>query len=109
MGFLKSSFSGYLSLALILAILGGGIYLYRHGMTVERLQQAADQLAAVEADIVERRGILAKQSKAVAATRKELSEAKRQRQEALKDAPKSFVDCMSMPVPDGMRDGQREE
>ena len=103
MGILASKFSGYLALALIAAIVGGGVYLYRHGMTVERLQQAADQLAAVEADIIERRGILANQSKAVARTRAELAATKIQRQKALEDAPQSFVDCMSMPVPDGMR------
>ena len=103
MGFLASKFSGYLALALIAAIVGGGVYLYRHGMTVERLQQASNQLAAVEADIIERRGILANQNKAVARTRAELAATKIQRQKALEDAPQSFIDCMSMPIPDGMR------
>jgi len=102
-GFLASKFSGYLALALIAAIVGGGVYLYRHGMTVERLQQAADQLAAVEADIIERRGILDNQNKAVARTRAELAATKIQRQKALEDAPQSFVDCMDMPIPHGMR------
>ena len=103
MGFLASKFSGYLALALIAAIVGGGVYLYRHGMTVERLQQAADQLAAVEADIIERRSVLANQNKAVANTRAKLAATKLERQKALEDAPQIFVDCMDMPIPDGMR------
>ena len=103
MGFLASKFSGYLSLALIAAMVGGGVYLYRHGMTVERLQQAADQLASVEANIIERRSVLANQHKAVANTRAKLAATKLQRQKALEDAPQSFINCMDMPVPDGMR------
>ena len=103
MGFLASKFSGYLALALIAAIVGGGVYLYRHGMTVERLQQAANQLEAVEADIIERRGILASQNKAVARTRAELADTKAKRQKALEDAPQTFINCMDMPVPNGMR------
>ena len=103
MGFLASKFSGYLALALIAAIVGGGVYLYRHGMTVERLQQAADQLASVEADIIERRSVLANQHKAVANTRAKLAATKLERQKALEDAPQSFVNCMDMPIPDGMR------
>jgi len=102
-GFLASKFSGYLSLALIAAMVGGGVYLYRHGMTVERLQQAADQLASVEANIIERRSVLANQHKAVANTRAKLAATKLQRQKALEDAPQSFINCMDMPVPDGMR------
>jgi len=103
MGFLKSKFSGYLAVALLLGLVAGGFYVYKQGITLGELQQAADTLSKMKAEQESRRDILSTQSAELIEGRQEIAIMRARAREAESKADESFINCMSMPVPDGMR------
>jgi biopolymer transport protein ExbB/TolQ len=103
MGFLTSKFSGYLSIVLLLSVIGGAWYMYQRGVTFGELQAAADALEAIEAEQEEKRKQLARQSQTLEQGRREANELREQLRQAEAKADEAFTMCMDMPVPDGMR------
>lgn len=103
MSFLTSKFSGYLSLILVAALAAGAWYMYQRGVTFGELQEAAKELAAMEAEREARQRQLAEQARTLADGRKEAARVRTELQEARDAASDDFNRCFDMPVPDGMR------
>lgn len=103
MGFLTSKFSGYLSIILLVSVIGGAWYMYQRGVTFGELQQAANELAQIEAEKERRQEQLRYQAASLQRGREEASELRKQLKAAEAEADEDFSACMRMPVPDGMR------
>lgn len=103
MGFLKSKFSGYLALVLLASLVAGGFYIYRQGITLGELQQAADTLDALKRGQAARQSALSRQAEQLAQGRREAAELRERLRQAEAMADEAFTECMAMPVPDGMR------
>lgn len=103
MSFLTSKFSGWLSIVLLLAVIGGAAYMYKRGVTMGELQEAAKDLAAMEAERERRQKQLKAQSVSLERGRKEAGELREKLKAAEAKADEAFTMCMDMPVPDGMR------
>ena len=103
MNFLTSKFSGYLSLILVAALAAGAWYMYQRGVTFGELQEAAKELAAMEAEREARQKQLAEQARTLSEGRKEAARVRTDLQEARNAASEDFNHCFDMPVPDGMR------
>lgn len=101
--FLASKFSGYIALALLISMVAGGFYIYRQGITLGELQQAADTLDAIKREQAQRQSALSEQAEQLAQGRKQAAELRQQIQKAEAQADEAFTTCMAMPVPDGMR------
>lgn len=103
MSFLTSKFSGYLSIILLVSVIGGGWYMYQRGVTFGELQEAAKELAQIQQEQESKRAQLAKQADTLEQGRKEANEIRQQLKAAEAKADEAFTMCMDMPVPDGMR------
>lgn len=101
--FLTSKLSGYIAIGLLVALVAGGFYIYRQGITLGELKQAAATLDAMKREQAERQKALSKQADQLAKGRKEADELREQLRQAEKMANEAFAECMAMPVPDGMR------
>jgi len=103
MNFLTSKFSGYLSIILVVSLAAGAWYMYQRGVTFGELQEAAKELAAMEAEREARQKQLAEQARTLSEGRKEAARVRTDLQEARDAASDEFSRCFDMPVPDGMR------
>lgn len=113
MGFLTSKFSGYLSIILLVSVIGGGWYMYQRGVTFGELMVASEEQAAT---IEEQKQALARvsaENKAKdaalqtqeARTKQLRNNARLQQlavQEAMKNADKAVKQCLNMHIADGM-------
>ena len=103
MNFLTSKFSGYLSIILVVSLAAGAWHMYQRGVTFGELQEAAKELAAMEAEREARQKQLAEQARTLSEGRKEAARVRTDLQEARDVASDEFSRCFDMPVPDGMR------
>lgn len=118
--FAASKFSGYALIALILALLGSGIWFWtelkEYGSLTEKAANLEDDLSEKQAELEYLNDSIQRKQKALTAQQKRTDELERDadklRQaidEALKDAPQSYIDARNHVVPERLRFGASRE
>lgn len=114
MGFLTSKFSGYLSIILLVSVLGGAWYMYQRGVTFGELESKAseqareissleNQITYLDAQNDLKQQIGALLSKTEQSIDRRYESMRLDMQEALKDASQEYLDCRAMAVPERLR------
>lgn len=112
--FVSSKFSGYALIGILVALAAGGYWFWSEikefGSLTEKAEQQAREIKSLESEALyqqaradERAEIGSRLAETVAGIESKYRNLSVQFAEELRNAPKEYIDCRNMPVPDGLR------